>query len=160
MDIEIKETGCCPIFNPVPWDNHISDWQDKKFIKGSVFTLFYMPITFGRVMTKLFTNITKSGATFVDNVTLSEHLSPWKMSLFLAVDKDVPGEENVTLSGKFFSKVYEGPFNDVGKWMKSFPDDAKVQGHTIEKIYAWYTTCPKCAKAYGKNYTVLFGKIG
>jgi hypothetical protein len=29
----------------------------------------------------------------------------------------------------------------------------------IEKIYFYYTTCPKCAKLYGKNYTVIFAKI-
>ena len=28
-----------------------------------------------------------------------------------------------------------------------------------EKIYVFYTTCPKCAKVYGKNYTVLLAKV-
>ncbi|MHC4509420.1 MAG: hydrolase [Planctomycetota bacterium] len=26
-------------------------------------------------------------------------------------------------------------------------------------MYFFYTTCPKCAKVYGKNYTVLLAKI-
>ena len=25
--------------------------------------------------------------------------------------------------------------------------------------YMWYTTCPKCAKKYGKNYVVILGQI-
>jgi hypothetical protein len=29
----------------------------------------------------------------------------------------------------------------------------------VQKLYFCYTTCPKCAKAYGKNYVVLFAKI-
>jgi hypothetical protein len=29
----------------------------------------------------------------------------------------------------------------------------------MEKMYFFYTTCPKCAKVYGKNYTVLLAKI-
>lgn len=34
-----------------------------------------------------------------------------------------------------------------------------AKGRTLEKLYFGYTTCPKCAKAYGKNYVVLFAKV-
>jgi hypothetical protein len=30
---------------------------------------------------------------------------------------------------------------------------------SLKKLYFSYTTCPKCAKAYGKNYVVLFAQI-
>jgi hypothetical protein len=36
---------------------------------------------------------------------------------------------------------------------------AKSKGLNITKEYMWYTTCPKCAKKYGKNYVVIVGKI-
>jgi hypothetical protein len=29
----------------------------------------------------------------------------------------------------------------------------------MQKLYFFYTTCPKCAKAYGKNYVVLLAQI-
>jgi hypothetical protein len=29
----------------------------------------------------------------------------------------------------------------------------------MEKLYFFYTTCPKCAQVYGKNYVVLLAKI-
>ena len=29
----------------------------------------------------------------------------------------------------------------------------------LETLYFAYPTCPRCAKAYGKNYVVLFAKI-
>ena len=32
------------------------------------------------------------------------------------------------------------------------------QGRSSEKLYFWYTTCPKCAKVYGKNYVVLLAE--
>ncbi len=44
------------------------------------------------------------------------------------------------MSEKYFSKVYDGPYKDTGKWCM------------------WYTTCPKCVKKYGKNYVVIIGK--
>jgi len=36
---------------------------------------------------------------------------------------------------------------------------AKTNGFTIKKWYMWYTTCPKCAKKYGKNYVVIICQV-
>ncbi len=33
------------------------------------------------------------------------------------------------------------------------------QKKEIKKLYLFYTTCPKCAKYYGKNYVVLLAQI-
>jgi len=63
------------------------------------------------------------------------------------------------LSGKFLSKVYEGDFKDTGKWMEDFKKYATDKNLKPTKYYMWYTTCPKCAKKYGKNYVVIIGKI-
>ena len=81
------------------------------------------------------------------------------MNIYLAVDKEVPSLENVKFSGKFFSKVYEGPFNETEKWCREYEALAKLKGLTIEKMYMWYTTCPKCAKKYGKNYVVIISEV-
>jgi hypothetical protein len=81
------------------------------------------------------------------------------MDLYLAVDKTVPGAENVTLNGTFYSRVYEGPFKDTGKWCKDYEAKAQVKGYRIRKWYMWYTTCPKCAKKYGKNYVVILSEV-
>ena len=81
------------------------------------------------------------------------------MDIYLAVDKEMPGADNITLSGKFLSKVYEGDFKETGKWCKDFENYAKDKGYAIKKWYMWYTACPKCAKKYGKNYTVIIGQI-
>ncbi|UMX48157.1 MAG: hypothetical protein L7H18_01265 [Candidatus Nealsonbacteria bacterium DGGOD1a] len=158
MENEIQETGCCPKFNPEPWDGKVFEWQDKKFIKGKVFTLFYMPVNFGGVIMKLMAKIDKAGAKAPDWLALSDHTSKWNMDLYVAVDKAVPDAENIVLSGKFLSKVYEGDFKDTGKWCQDFENFAKEKGLKIEKMYMWYTTCPKCAKAYGKNYTAIIAK--
>jgi hypothetical protein len=81
------------------------------------------------------------------------------MDLYLAVDKEIPDAENVQLSGKYLSKVYEGDFKDTGKWMEDFADYAKGRNIETKKTYMWYTTCPKCAKEYGKNYVVVIAEI-
>ena len=150
---------CCPKFDPAPWDGKVLEWGNKKFIKGKVFTLFFMPVNFGSVIVKLMAKVKDAGAGTPENLCLSDHTSRWNMDLYLAVDKEIPGAENVTLSGRFFSKVYEGDFKETGKWCRDFENIAKERGMKIEKWYMWYTTCPKCAKKYGKNYTVVIGKI-
>lgn len=159
MDTIESNQVCCPEFNPIPWDDKIFEWNEKLFVKDSVCTLFYMPLNFGGVMKRLDRKVTAAGAVVPDNLCLSEHTSKWNMDLFLAVDKDVPDAESTAMTGKFFCKVYEGPFGDTGKWMKDYESLTNSKGFAIKKQYLWYTTCPKCAKKYGKNYVVIVGKV-
>lgn len=153
------EAECCPPFDPELWEDKIIDWDKRKFIRDKVLTLFFMPLNFGKRMRKLDALIRQAGGSFVDNMGLSDHTSKWNMNILLAVDKDIPGAENTTLSGRFYSKVYEGSYSSTGKWCQDFEEAAKAKELAIDKWYIWYTTCPKCARKYGKNYTVIIGKI-
>ena len=159
QETTINETNCCPKFNPEPWDKHTFNWENKKFIKAKVFTLFFMPINFGSVITKLMKQVEAAGGKATDYLCLSDHTSKWSMDIYLAVDKEIAGAENVNLTGKYISKVYEGNFKDTGIWCKDFEQYVKDQNQTLKKMYMWYTTCPKCAKHYGKNYTVLVAEV-
>jgi hypothetical protein len=159
MDSNSQSDVCCPKFDPAPWDGKVFEWKNKKFIKDKVFTLFHIPINFGSVMRKLDEKVRKAGAKIQDNMGLSDHTSKWNMDVYLAVDKEVPDAENVTLSGKFLSKVYEGNLKETGVWGKDFESYAKGKNMKIKKWYMWYTTCPKCAKKYGKNYVVIIAKV-
>jgi len=150
---------CCPKFNPAPWDNKTFEWKDKKFIKDKVFTLFYMPMNFGAVIKRLNEKVEKAGASMPDWLCLSDHTSQWNMDLYLAVDQEIPDAQNTTLSGKYCSKVYEGDFKETGNWCKDFESFVKSKGMNVKKRFMWYTTCPKCAKKYGKNYVVIIGEI-
>lgn len=154
-----SDSICCPEFNPEPWDDKIHEWKDKKFVKTRVRTLFYMPVNFGRVMKRLDQKIRAAGVAIPDQLGLSDHTSKWNMDIYLAVNKDVPELENTTLSGKFYSKVYEGPYQNTGKWTEDYKNIVKSKGFDIRKWYMWYTTCPKCAKKYGKNYVAIISKV-
>jgi hypothetical protein len=152
------ESECCPKFIPEHWDEKEFTWHDKKFIKDKVFTLFYIPINFGAVMTRSFKKTEAAGSKIAEGLVLSEHTSKWNMNVYVAVDKEIPDSENMTISGKFHSKVYEGEYKDTGKWMKDFEAYAEKTCFSSKKMYMWYTTCPKCAKKYGKNYVVIMAK--
>lgn len=150
---------CCPPFDPTNWDDKIIEWYNKPFIKDKVFTIMHMPIGFGKVMKRLDEKVRAAHATMPDYLCLSDHTSSWNMDVYLAVDKEIPNANNVTIGGKFFSKVYEGPFQNTGKWCKNFEEEVVKKEMKIKKWYMWYTTCPKCAKKYGKNYVVILGEV-
>lgn len=151
---------CCSEFDPKPWDGKTLAWKDKRFIKDSVFTLFHIPLNFGAAMKRLDTKVRNANAKIPGWLCLSDDTSLFNMDVYLAVDKNVPDAENVTMSGKFLSKVYEGPYGKTGEWHRDFKSYAEKKGLPIEKWYTWYTTCPKCAKKYGKNYVVIVAKVG
>jgi len=150
---------CCPKFDPKPWDGKMFEWKNKMFIRDKVFTVFHMPMNFGSVMRRLNERVEKANAKMPDWLCLSDHTSKWNMDVYLAVDKKIPDAENVTLTGKFLSKVYEGPYKDTGRWCKDFEAYAKGKNLRINKWYMWYTTCPKCAKKYGKNYVAIIAQV-
>ncbi|HPT66088.1 MAG TPA: hypothetical protein PK257_02140 [Candidatus Woesebacteria bacterium] len=153
----MKEEICCPKFDPKPWDEKVFEWKNKKFVKAKVFTLFFMPVNFGPVMSKLMQRVGKNISK--EMMCLSDHTSKWNMNIYVSVDKEVDEAENVTLNGKYLSKVYEGDFKDTGKWCEDYKNYAKAKKMKIKKWYMWYTTCPKCAKKYGKNYVAIINEV-
>ncbi len=150
---------CCPEFDPSPWEEKTFEWINKKFIKDHVFTLFYMPMNFGNVITRMNKKVEAVEGKIPDWMCLSDHTSKWNMDLYLAVDKVIPNTKNLTINGNFVTKVYEGDFRETGSWEKDFKNWCSEKGYRQEKNYIWYTTCPKCAKKYGKNYVVFVAKI-
>ncbi|WP_243347894.1 hydrolase [Parabacteroides sp. FAFU027] len=154
-----NEEICCPLIEVDKWDNQILEWNDKLFAKERVRTFFYMPLNFSQVMKRFDAKMREHNISFPDYLCLSDHTSKWNMDLYLAVDKEIPGINHARLSGKMFTKVYEGPFKETGNWCKDFQRIAAEKGYKIGKMYMWYTVCPKCAKKYGKNYVFIFGQI-
>ncbi len=62
---EEAETGCCPRFNPEPWDEKEITLQDRMFLKDRARSIFHIPLNFGGVMTK---NMEKISGTFLSKV--------------------------------------------------------------------------------------------
>lgn len=147
----MDKNECCPKFNPKPWDKKSFEWKNKRFIKDKVFTLFYIPINFGSVITKMNKKVKKANAKIPDWLGLSDHTTKFNMDLYLAVDKEIPDSDNVTLSGKFISTVYEGPFKDTGKWCKDFESLCKKQEIAYQKTVHVVYDLPKMCKEIWKK---------
>ena len=155
IDMSDNPTGCCPRFHPDGWDGRDIHFIDKKFLRAVTKSALHIPLNMGRVFGRVQKAIEDQGAALPDGyLVMSLESSAWGAEHYFAVTKDVEGEQMVELSGDFLTKVFEGPFRDAGKWHAAMQDVAREAGREPGKVYFFYTTCPKCAKVYGKNYVV------
>lgn len=154
---------CCPKFDTTPWDEKTHQWQDKLFIKATIPQIFHTPLPWvlNQTMAQMWNQAQEANAApdLKDFLLLAYDPSPWKSELYLSVTKEVPGVENVKLTGTFLSKVFDGPYNAVPKWLKELDTYVMSQGKTSNRYYFYYTTCPKCAKIHGHNYVVAFAQV-
>lgn len=156
---EQSETGCCPRFYPEPWDGKEVIWQDKLFLKDHVRSFLHIPLNFGKVVVKNMEMIKGADALPPEPLMLSEDKSLWGADIYIAVGKEVPGAEIAKISGTFLAKVFEGPYKNAGKWAKEMVTYVDSKGKKAKNLYFFYTTCPKCAEFYGKNYTVVLARV-
>jgi len=154
-----KSTGCCEPFNPEPWQEKEITWNNKLFVKDHIISFLHIPLNMGSKIIKNMGLIEKANAKSPYQLMLTDEKSLWGADIYIDVSKDVPGAQMDKLSGTFLTKVFEGPYNNAGKWAQEMVEYVKSKGKIMKKLYFSYTTCPKCAKEYGKNYVVLFAQI-
>lgn len=152
---------CCPVFNTQAWDNKTHIWENKLFLKDEVKQFLHMPLNMGKVVNKMWKQIESAQAASTPNdfLMLCYDPSPWKSEIYMTVTKDIPHANMTTLSGTFFSKVFDGPYNAVPQWIKEMDSVLENEGKKAIKYYFHYAYCPKCAKKYGHNYCVAFAQI-
>jgi len=156
---EQSETGCCPRFDPAPWDEKEITLPDTLFVKDHTRAFLHIPLGFGKMMVKNMERIKAADALPDKPLMLCDEKSLWGSDVYIAVSQEVPGAEMARMSGTFLSKVFEGPFKNAGKWVKQMKRYVKSQGKELKKMYFFYTTCPACARVYGKNYTVILASV-
>ena len=158
---DTNETGCCAVPDVSEWDEKEITFEDKKFIRMQTKSFLFMPLNMSKVMAAIQKMADEAGASMPPKevMIISRDISPWKAEQLYAVSKPVEGADNVVLSGKYLTKVFEGPYKNAGNWHNDMQEYAKSKNKIADKTYFFYTTCPKCAKHYGKNYVVGFTQI-
>lgn len=159
-DSSVNITGCCAKFDPKGWDDQKLHFKDKPFVRATTKSVMHIPVNMGSVFSRVQKHIEQAGGFDDDNtLVLSNDLSPWSAEHLFATDTPVEGEEMVKLSGDFITHVFEGPYRQAKDWYVQMHDMVENAGGTPGKIYFFYTTCPKCAKAYRKNYVVGVAEV-
>lgn len=153
------EKECCPKFDPAPWQERRVTLDGKKFVQDRVRSFLRIPLNFGAVMARNMAAIQAAGAEPPNMIVLSDENSLWGADVYLEVSRDVPGLRMASIPGTFLAQAYEGPYRDIPKWIADLKRRIAGQGKTLRLLLFFYTTCPKCARKYGRNYVVLFGQI-
>ena len=162
-DRDVESQACCPRFDPDPWDGRTHNWSDKLFIKDTIKQVAHRPLpssmkkTVGRMWRKA--QDSEAAPKIEDFLLLSYDPSPWMSELYMTVTKEVPGAENVRLSGTYISKVFDGPYNSPPKWIKEMERFVESKEKKAKKYLFYFTTCPRCAKMFGHNYAVVFAQV-
>lgn len=156
---KIKSTGCCEPFDPKPWEDKTIIWKNKLFVKDHVVSFLHIPLNMGQKIVRNMELIEKAKAQAKYQLMLTDEKSLWGADIYIDVTKNVAGAEMTTLSGTYLTKVFEGSYQNVGKWASEMEEYVKSKNKELKKLYFSYTTCPKCAKVYGKNYVILFAQI-
>lgn len=160
MNMSAGETGCCPRFDPEGWDGRHLSFKDKPFVRATTRGLLHVPLNMGSVFSRVQANIEKAGAQDPKNYfVLSRDKSSTEAEHFFAVTRDVPGEDMVRMSGDFITRLFEGPYRHAKDWAHEMEIAAEAAGGKAKRVFMFYTTCPRCARAYGKNYVVGVAEI-
>lgn len=155
---------CCPVFHPEKWNNKNFNWNHKQFIKTSVPTLFHIPFPpmIGKKISKMMKMAEDSNKlleNMEDVLLLFTDPHPFKSEIYLSVTGDVPNSNNTTISGTFMSKVFDGSYNTIPKFIKQMDEYLSALNKKSKKYYVHYAYCPKCSKKYGNNYMILFAEV-
>lgn len=151
---------CCPRFDPKPWDEVTFNWEGKRFVKDRVHSFLHLPLNFGAVMKRAIGAIEAADARPANMVVLTDENSLWGADIYVEASKDVPGARMAVVSGTFLSKVFEGPYRNARSWIEEMKAFVRGRGKSLRKMFLFYTTCPKCAKKYGKNYVAILAQVG
>jgi hypothetical protein len=158
-DLTDNSTGCCPRFHPEGWDRQQLHFVDKPFVRAQTRSLVYVPLNTGSVFGKTWKAIQDAHADGDGFLVLSHDESPWHAEHLFSVAREVPGADMVRLSGDFVTRVFEGPYRMAGQWAHEMEAEVEAAGKHLDKLYFFYTTCPRCAKAYGSNYVVAVAQV-
>lgn len=159
-DFNKLEPGyCCPAFDPAAWDKLELHFKDKQFVHATTRSLFHIPLNIAKVFARTWGAVAAAGAGDPEFIVLSNDCSPWRGQHYFAVTKEVPGLDNVTLTGNFITRVFEGRYRDARLWVNEMREDIALMGRTMGRLFFYYTSCPKCAEKRGKNYVVGVGEV-
>lgn len=153
-------TGCCPRFHPVGWDRQSLHFDNKRFVRATTRSKDHVPVDMAEVFGRVFEEMMEEGVfDEAHPFVLSRDLSAEQSEHLFAVDGDVPGEEMVTLSGHYRTRVFDAPYEEAPVLLGGFAHELAKDGEEVGDSYIFYTTCPKCAEAYGHNYMVVVDEV-
>jgi hypothetical protein len=153
------EEKCCDYLIPEEWDKKEIVWRDKPFYKTRYWSFLHVPINLGKKIIEGVKKIQQSGLT-AEQMMLSQNDGMWGAELLIPISGKTDRFEVEYLTGRFLTRLFEGHYGDMRKWIKETQIWCKENGRESDEFIFWYATCPKCAKKRKDMVqVVIFAKV-
>lgn len=159
-DLHDSPTGCCPRFHPERWDEQVLHFEQRLFARAMSRNVKHVPQDLALAYADAASAIEKARAWEEQQLLVLNRMVTARDAehLFL-VGRNVPGLQMVRLDGEYRTRLFEGDYQQVPHWQAEFEEDLAARGMPADRVYFHYTSCPKCAEAYGRNYVVAVAKM-
>lgn len=88
-----------------------------------------------QVIARSIKKIKRADALVPKLLMLSDEKSLFGSDLYIAVSKEVPDAETTKMSGTFLSKVFEGSYKNMKKWIEEMNEYVKSKGKEVKEMY-------------------------
>ncbi|MDI6778317.1 MAG: hypothetical protein QMD77_03935 [Patescibacteria group bacterium] len=154
------EKECCERLDPAEWDQKEIIWRDKPFLKDHYWSFLHVPIDFGKKIVRGLQEIKEAGLAS-EQMVLSKCDGLWGGEMLIPISKKTDRFETELITGKFLTRLFEGHYGDMRKWIKETEKYCEEKRFKAKEFIFFYATCPKCAKKYGDQaQVVVFGRVG
>lgn len=154
---------CCPLFQPQKWNDVQHMWNGKHFLVETIPEIFHVPLpgTYPKAIQRMWKRAQDAGVAPKPNefLLLTQDPTAFKSELYMSVTGEVPGGTNVKFTGTFYSKVFEGRYSDIRKFIHQMEQSLDANRMFAKKHYIYFPYCPKCARKYGHNYIVVVSEL-
>jgi len=79
----------------------------------------------------------------------------WGAEILIPISRKVGRFRIELLTGRFLTRLFEGNYADIKKWVKETKKYCESRGFSAKEFIFWYATCPKCAKSRGDKAQVV-----
>jgi len=155
----VMPTGCCPRFDPAPWQDQELHWEGKLFVRDRLRTAVHVPVDMRSHIAHELALINAAHALPDPFFMLYEDVSAWGADIRIAVTGPVPGAQMDSLSGTFLTRVYDGPYSQTASHIEAMKRSVAAAGRRFDRVFFFYPTCPTCSRAYGENPTVVLARL-
>lgn len=153
------EKECCRRLSPAEWDKKELVWRDKPFLKDRYWSFLHVPLDFGKKIIRGLEKIKEAGLS-AEQMVLSKGDGLWSGEMLIPISKKTDIFETELITGKFLTRLFEGHYGDMRRWIKETKNYCQEKGFSAQEFIFWYATCPKCAKKHGdKVQVVVFARV-
>ena len=153
-------SDCCRILAAAEWDKKEIIWRDKPFYESRYRAFFHVPVNIGKKIAEGMKKISEAGLA-AESMVLVKNEGLFGADILIPIAKKTNIFETELITGKFLTRIFEGHYGDMRRWIKETKKYCREKGFSPKEFIFWYAICPKCAKKYGdKVQVVVFARIG